>query len=60
MSAREAMRTLVTVGLTARISGDGVVVSQDPPAGTALDAGGVSRITLERSPARHLSSATQP
>jgi len=54
------MRTLVTVGLTARISGDGVVVSQDPPAGTALDSGGVSRITLERSPARHLSSATQP
>ena len=30
------------------------------PPGTALDAGGVSRITLERSPARHLSSATQP
>ena len=60
MSARQAMRTLVTVGLTARISGDGVVVSQDPPAGTALDSGGVSRITLERSPARHLSSATQP
>jgi cell division protein FtsI (penicillin-binding protein 3) len=60
MSARDAMRKLVTIGLTARISGDGVVVSQDPPAGAPLEAGGVSRVTLERSPARHLSSAAQP
>ena len=60
MSAREAMRKLVTVGLTARISGDGFVVSQDPPAGAPLEAGGVSRVTLERSPARHPSSAPQP
>ena len=60
MSAREAMRKLVTVGLTARISGDGFVVSQDPPAGAPLEAGGVSRVTLERSPARHPSSAPEP
>jgi membrane peptidoglycan carboxypeptidase len=60
MSAREAMRKLMTVGLTARISGDGFVVSQDPPAGAPLEGGGVSRVMLERSPARHLSSAAQP
>ena len=60
MSAREAMRKLTTVGLTARISGDGFVVSQDPPAGAPLEAGGVSRVTLERSPAQHLSSEAQP
>src|SRR2546425_12902885 len=60
MSAREAMRKLVAVGLTARISGNGFVVSQDPPAGAPLEGGGVSRVTLERSAARHLSSAAQP
>ena len=33
LSAREAVRTLVKLGLTAHVSGDGFVVSQDPPAG---------------------------
>jgi cell division protein FtsI/penicillin-binding protein 2 len=60
MSAREAMRKLTTVGLTARISGDGFVVSQDPPAGARLEPGGVSRVTLERSPARQPSGVAQP
>ena len=39
MSARDAMRKLVTLGLTARIAGDGFVVSQDPAAGHAARAG---------------------
>ena len=60
MSARDAVRTLVKIGLMARISGDGLVVSQDPPAGTPLEAGGVCRVTLARSLARPVSSTAQP
>ncbi len=60
MSAREAVRTLVKVGLTARMSGDGLVVSQDPPAGTPLEAGGVCRVTLDRSLWRQVSGTAQP
>ena len=52
MSARDAMRTLVKLGLTARMSGDGFVVSQDPPPGAPLEAGGVCRLVLERAPPR--------
>jgi cell division protein FtsI (penicillin-binding protein 3) len=48
LSAREAVRTLVKLGLIVHVSGDGVVVSQDPPAGSALEAGGVCRLVLER------------
>jgi cell division protein FtsI (penicillin-binding protein 3) len=48
MSAREAVRKLVNVGLNARASGSGVVVSQVPAPGEPLDAGGVCRLTLER------------
>ena len=39
LSAREAVRRLVKLGLTARLAGDGFVVSQEPPPGTPLDAG---------------------
>ena len=48
MSARDAMRTLVKAGLSARLSGDGFVVSQNPPAGDALEAGGVCSLVLAR------------
>jgi cell division protein FtsI (penicillin-binding protein 3) len=57
MSAREATRTLVKLGLTARLAGDGFVVAQDPPPGTPLEEGGVCRLTLARAPARVLVSA---
>jgi cell division protein FtsI/penicillin-binding protein 2 len=52
MSAREAVRTLVKLGMTTRISGDGFVVSQEPVAGTPLGAEGVCKLVLERAPAR--------
>ena len=52
MSAREAVRTLVKLGLTARLSGDGFVMSQNPPAGAALEAGTVCTLVLNRWPAR--------
>jgi cell division protein FtsI/penicillin-binding protein 2 len=52
LSARDAMRELARLGLTARIDGDGVVVSQDPVAGSVLGPGGVCRLVLDRAPAR--------
>jgi hypothetical protein len=52
LSARDAMRELARLGLTARIDGDGVVVSQDPAAGSVLGPGGVCRLVLDRAPAR--------
>jgi cell division protein FtsI (penicillin-binding protein 3) len=60
LSAREAVRTLVKAGFVARVTGDGFVVNQDPPAGTPTEPGGVCRLTLDRSPARHAANASQP
>lgn len=57
MSARDAMRALGKLGLSARIVGDGVVVSQDPAPGTLVDPGGVCRLLLERATARKSESA---
>jgi len=59
MSAREAMRTLVRLGLTARMAGDGFVVGQDPQPGSPLEEGGVCRLTLARAPGRVSMSAAQ-
>jgi membrane peptidoglycan carboxypeptidase len=56
LSARQAVRTIVKLGLIARISGDGVVVTQEPAAGTPLESGGVCRLVLERTPRRRESS----
>jgi cell division protein FtsI (penicillin-binding protein 3) len=51
LNAREAVQTLAKVGLTAHITGDGVVVAQLPAPGTPLDAAGACRLTLARAPA---------
>jgi cell division protein FtsI/penicillin-binding protein 2 len=48
LSARDAVRKLVTLGMHARASGDGVVVSQDPQPGAPLDPGTVCRLVLDR------------
>jgi len=53
MSARDALRRLVKIGLSARFEGDGFVVAQDPPSGAALDGVGQCRLTLNRPHARH-------
>jgi membrane peptidoglycan carboxypeptidase len=42
LSAREAAQKLAKLGLTARMSGDGFVVSQDPPPGTPLESASAS------------------
>ncbi|MBI4484719.1 MAG: transpeptidase family protein, partial [Acidobacteria bacterium] len=57
LTAREAVRKLGKVGLIAHVSGDGVVVTQEPPAGTALDHGTVCRIVLGRTAAHSFATA---
>jgi cell division protein FtsI (penicillin-binding protein 3) len=52
MSAREAVRTLAKLGLTAHVSGDGFVISQDPPAGAVIEPGALCRLVLNRWVAR--------
>jgi membrane peptidoglycan carboxypeptidase len=56
MSARDAMRKVVRIGITPRISGEGVVVSQHPAPGTALDGVDACDIELERAPGRRPST----
>jgi cell division protein FtsI (penicillin-binding protein 3) len=48
MSAREAVRRLSKVGLVPRVSGDGIVVSQDPLPGTPVDQDAICTIVLQR------------
>ncbi len=48
MSAREALRELVRVGMTARMQGTGVVIEQDPPAGSAFEPGDTCVLVLDR------------
>ena len=60
LSAREALRTLVKLGMSAQISGDGFVVSQDPQAGAPVDPGGTGRVLLARAVSRQAGSAVRP
>jgi cell division protein FtsI (penicillin-binding protein 3) len=48
LSLREALRVLARLGLTPRVSGEGVVIDQDPQPGTALETGGACRLALGR------------
>ena len=48
MSAREALRELARIGLTARMEGDGVVVEQNPPAGSPFEPGTSCSLVLNR------------
>src|SRR5207249_537605 len=57
LSARDATRLLVKVGLSARLTGDGFVVTQEPPPGALVEEGGVCRLTLERVQAARRSAA---
>ncbi|HMD35855.1 MAG TPA: penicillin-binding protein [Vicinamibacterales bacterium] len=52
LSAREAVRALVKLGLNARASGDGFVVSQAPGAGSPLEPGTTCQLVLARTPRR--------
>jgi cell division protein FtsI (penicillin-binding protein 3) len=51
LSAREALQTLTKLGLTVRLHGDGVVIAQEPEAGTAIDLESSAAVWLGRAPA---------
>jgi cell division protein FtsI (penicillin-binding protein 3) len=51
LSAREALRLLSRIGMTARMSGDGFVRVQNPMPGSALVRGDACLLTLGRRPA---------
>jgi cell division protein FtsI (penicillin-binding protein 3) len=59
LSAREAVRALVKIGLTARAAGDGFVVSQSPPPGSAFEPGTICQLMLARTPSRSLEAGPQ-
>src|SRR4030095_7197343 len=50
LSARESLRVLGQLGMTARLRGAGSVVQQDPPAGSPLERGLDATLWLERAP----------
>jgi cell division protein FtsI (penicillin-binding protein 3) len=60
MSARDAVRALVKLGMNARVSGDGFVVSQLPAAGAPIESDAFCRLVLERWPSRRVVTASRP
>jgi cell division protein FtsI (penicillin-binding protein 3) len=57
LSARDALRKMMRLGLAARVDGSGFVVAQEPPAGAPLDAVSSGRVMLSRTPAAHQEQA---
>jgi hypothetical protein len=50
----------VKLGMNARASGDGFVVSQEPAAGEPIDGDGLCRLVLERWPSPRVVNASRP
>jgi cell division protein FtsI/penicillin-binding protein 2 len=48
LGAREAARRLARLGLVPRLTGDGIVIDQDPAAGAPLEPGSPCRLWLDR------------
>ena len=48
LGARDALRTLARLGMTARLRGAGIVVDQEPAAGSPIERGTMATLTLER------------
>jgi cell division protein FtsI (penicillin-binding protein 3) len=57
LSARDALRTLAKLGLSARVQGKGVVVEQTPLPGSPLERGITCDLVLDRDPARLIGAA---
>ncbi|HEX6165090.1 MAG TPA: penicillin-binding protein, partial [Vicinamibacterales bacterium] len=57
LSAREALRELARLGLTARMEGTGVVVDQSPVAGSPLEPGATCTLVLNRRVPQRLAGA---
>ena len=60
LSAREALRVLTSIGLTARLTGEGVVTSQSPAPGTPIEPGMACELRLERNPVAVASLPAEP
>src|SRR5688572_11832339 len=60
LSAREALRVVTKMGLTARLTGSGVVASQTPAPGTPIEPGMACDLKLERAGAALASLAVEP
>jgi cell division protein FtsI (penicillin-binding protein 3) len=60
MSARDALRVLSQLGLTARLQGSGVVTQQYPPAGEPIESASTVVLKLERQSPYHVASSAQP
>ena len=54
------IRALVKLGMNARVSGDGFVVSQQPQPGAPIEDEGLCRLVLERWPSRPAANAERP
>jgi len=50
LGARDALRTLTQIGMSARMTGDGFVVAQSPEPGAALVHGAACLLSLGRRP----------
>jgi len=60
LSAREATRRLMHLGIVPRLSGSGTVASQQPAAGEPLDGVAVCELVLARGAGRRPSAEGQP
>ena len=60
LSAREALRVLTKIGLTARLTGNGAVTSQVPAPGTPIEPGMTCELRLERTVVAVASLAVGP
>jgi cell division protein FtsI (penicillin-binding protein 3) len=60
LSARDALRVLAQLGMTARLQGTGVVVQQFPPAGDPIESASTVVLKLDRQAANQIASAAQP
>ena len=60
LSAREAIKTLTSLGVTASLSGQGVVVAQNPEPGAPFESGDSCRLQLGRRPVASQAGHTQP
>jgi cell division protein FtsI (penicillin-binding protein 3) len=60
LSAREALRAVTKIGLTARLTGNGTVIRQFPAPGTPIEPGMACELRLERTPLADSGLAGEP
>ena len=60
LGARDALRSLTRLGLTARLQGNGVVVQQDPAPGEVIERGARATLWLKRQPQPRTASPPEP